>query len=202
MNRVSHNLGKRDGRLPETLSGIKMEGNEAGAICSSLRKPSANEFCVADLHWFPRSVSRENKCTAALRFSEIILKVSFTFTVPCNYNLNVFFFFTGELGTRWATVWCLFAFKFRFREYEAKRVFDGVSSVVKAFDITKFETYLSNISQLETTSNVYSSFWLAERFAKRQQENLLRRFAAKEFVLHLLWAFSNVTWKGLYCLFC
>ena len=92
VNRVSHNLGKRDRRLPETLSGIKMEGNVAGAICSSLRKPSANEFCVADLHWFPRSVSRENKCTAALRFSEIILKVSFTFTVPCNYHLNVFFF--------------------------------------------------------------------------------------------------------------
>ena len=39
--------------------------------------------------------------------------------------------------------------------------FDGVSSVVKAFDITEFETYLSNINQLETTSNVYPSFWLA-----------------------------------------
>lgn len=57
--------------------------------------------------------------------------------------------------------------------------FWDVSSVVKAFDIAEFETYLSNINQLETTSNVNSSFWLAETFAKRQQENLLRRFKSK-----------------------
>lgn len=45
--------------------------------------------------------------------------------------------------------------------------------------------------QLETTSNVYSLFWLADSFVKRQQENLLKIFFEAELFYINLWASST-----------
>ena len=98
-----------------------MKGNQAGqfivretlALANLRRMSFCSRFALVSPVGF--AGKQMHNC---IRFSEIILKVSFT--VPYKYKLNDFS--TGELGTRWTTGLVTLAFKFRSREYEAERV--------------------------------------------------------------------------------